>query len=348
MVVKPHHRSIPIYQSMILAVLAACVVLVVGTIGFKVIEGWSWFDSLYMSVITLATVGYGEVHPLSQLGRGFAIILILVGTAIIFASIGVMTSFFVELNFSKVFQQRRMMRKINQLENHYIICGADAVGEQVIERLIKAGVQFVIIEQKDVQLDALFMRFGDYTFFVQGDATDEDTLRSAGVERAKGLITTLPTDAANLFVVVTAKDLNPNMKIVSRAIEPSSISKLKKVGAHHVISPNIISAERMASVVLKPNVVSFLDTIITDDENMALLMEEVAIPAKSHLNGLTLAQARIPQETGLMVIAIKSGANGKFAFNPGSSAGLNTGDVLIVLGTDGQIGQLQVYAAREK
>lgn len=333
------------YHGIINGFLLVILLSGLGSIGFMVVEEWTFFDSFFMTIITLSTVGYNEVKPLTPAGRVVAIILIMIGTVVIFGMIGLIASRFTELNLSGFFQRKRMMKQIETLHDHYIVCGAGDVGEQIISRFCQARLHFVVVEQRDEHLAVLYEKYEGFRYFVQGDATDEDILMNAGIQQARSIITTLPTDAANLFVVVTARDLNPKLQIISRAVDHSAISKLKRAGADHVISPNIISAERMAAVILKPNIVSFLDVITTDQANISLLMEEVTLTGRSHLVGKKLAEARIPQETGLMVIAIISGADRTYTFNPGSTSRLNVGDILIVLGTEAQVERLKKYAA---
>ncbi len=324
-------------------------VVIIGAFGFSLIEGWDFSDALYMTVITVSTVGYGEVKPLSPAGRVFAITVIMVGSVVMGSFFAIITTWFLEMNLSGTWFRRKMMRNIDRLYNHTIICGAGNVGEQVVIRFCKANLNnFVVIEQRDDQLAALYEKIEGFKYFVQGDATDEDILNRAGIERARTVVTTLATDAANLFVVVTAKILNPKVTIISRCVEKSAVNKLRRAGADHVISPNIISGERMAAVVLKPHIVSFLDSLTLDEDQLSLSMEEVPITSFSHLVNLSLHQAQIPQKTGLMVIAIKAKNTEKYAFNPGSSTLLNADDVLIVLGTEDQIKTLIFYVAKRK
>ncbi|OQY28656.1 MAG: hypothetical protein B6244_06315 [Candidatus Cloacimonetes bacterium 4572_55] len=334
------------YQGLTISAIATLLTLIIGSVGFMAIEGWSFIDSFYMTIITLSTVGYGEVSPLSHEGRLFTIFLIVIGTVTIFVLIGVISSYFLEINLSGTFQRKRMLKKIEKLKDHYVICGAGSVGEQIIARFCHSKIKFVVVEQRDEEIAALFEKYVDFKYFVLGDATDEDALNRAGIESAKGIITTLATDADNLFVTITAKDLSPGIKIVSRAVDPSAVKKLRRAGAHHVISPNIISGERMAAVIIKPNIVSFLDTITTDREDLSLLLEEVELLKNSRLVGMELSEAGIPRRTGLMVIAIKSGVTGKYTFNPLSTTRLNAYDVLIVLGTEPQIANLKSYVKK--
>lgn len=335
------------FHGVIIASLSTLVIIVGGAVGFYLIEGWDFFDALYMTVITVSTVGYGEVRPLSPLGRIFAITLILIGSLVVGSFFAFTTTYFLEMNLSGNWFRRKMNRNIDRLYNHIIICGIGSVGEQVIAKFCQSHLNnFVVIEQRDEQLSALFEKWEGFKYFIQGDATDEDVLKRAGIERAKAIVTTLPTDASNLFVVVTAKILNPKVLIISRCLDQSAISKLRRAGADHVISPNIISGERMASVVLKPNIVSFLDNITLGEEQVSLSMEEVPISSFSHLVNKSLHEAQIPQKTGLMVIAIRSGQTNKFMFNPRSATILQADDVLIVLGSEHQVKSLILYVAR--
>ena len=314
-----------------------------GVVGYMALEGWSFHDAFYMTVITLTAVGYEEVRPLTQAGRNFTMFLLgggITGMGIWFALI---TSLIVELDLKNVFRRRRTMKQIDQLSGHVIVCGAGRTGRQVVEELLTLGQAFVVIERDPTQVEQLLQVDPD-ALVVEGDATVDHNLESAGIVRASGLIAALSADTDNVFVTLSARDINPDLMIVARAFEEVTISKLYKAGADHVVSPNVSSAIRMASVMLRPSVISFLD-VATRSSDFSLRLEEAAVKEGSTLAGRTLAEARIPQETGLIIIAVRKGTDEdqEFVFNPGAETRLEPGDELIVMGKPEEVKQLRSY-----
>src|SRR5262245_5499382 len=226
-----------------------------GTVGFHFIERWSWFDSFYMVVITLSTIGYQEVHPLSHAGRVFNSALIISGVAMVFLMVGALTQALLEFELVKVFGRRRMEREVANLKNHYIICGAGRVGHSVARELARKPCPFVIIESDErsaAELDTKWL-------VVMGDAASEKTLRDAGIDRAIGLVAATTTDATNIYIVLTARSLNPRLKIIARASEERAEKHLRTAGADVVISPYAAAGHRCAQCSLRPNVLDFLD-----------------------------------------------------------------------------------------
>jgi voltage-gated potassium channel len=323
--------------------LAAMVVLnIVGTAGYVLLEGWSLGDGLYMSVITLTAVGYEEVRPLTQTGRTFTMGLLLAGITWMGVWFAFITSFIVELDLRQVFRRRRLMAQLDQLSDHVIVCGAGRTGRQVIQELQRTGAPWAAVERSSRRVEELREEFPEGAI-VEGDATHDDALVEAGLERARGLVASLSADTDNLFVCLSARDLKPDLTIVARAYEEETMDKLYRAGATHVVSPNVSGAIRMASMMVRPSVVSFLD-IATRSSELALRMEQAPIPEGSTVAGKTLAQARIPQETGLIVIAVRTpgdARDGRFVFNPSAETRLNAGDEVIVLGTVEQIQALR-------
>lgn len=315
----------------------------IGTLGYMGIEGWSFGDSLYMTVITLTAVGYREVNPLSEAGRNFTMLILGVGITGMGVWFALITSLIVELDLKNVFRRRRTMKEIDQLSDHVIVCGAGRTGRQVVEELITLGYPFTVIERDPARVERLLELAPD-ALVVEGDATIDSNLEEAGIARAKGLIASLSGDTDNLFVTLSARDLNPDLMIVARAFEEVTISKLYRAGADHVVSPNVSSAVRMASVLLRPSVVSFVD-IATQSSDVALRMEESSVAEDSPIAGCTLAEARIPQETGLIVIAVRKRGHVRqdFVFNPSADTRLEAGDEVIVLGEPDQIEKLRSY-----
>lgn len=327
----------------IVIIMTASVLVAIGTVGYMVIEGWSLFDSLYMSVITLTFVGFQEVQTLTATGRWLTMVL-LVGSLIWLAMwFAIFTSLIVELDLSQTLRRRRKMREIGRMSGHYIICGAGRMGRQVAQELEAHGAAWVILERDPTHAEELYASIPD-AYVIEGDATHDNLLLQAGLEQAVGLIACLSTDTDNLFVCLSARDLSPNLNIVSRANEEEAMRKLYRAGASHVVSPNVSGAIRMASVMLRPSVVSFLD-IATRSSDLTLRLEQTTIEQSSRFAGKTLADAQIPQETGLIVIALrKEGARpNNFVFNPLASTKIEPGDEMIVLGQEDQILQLREY-----
>jgi voltage-gated potassium channel len=316
---------------------------VIGTIGYQVIEGWSPGDAMYMTVITLTAVGYNEVRPLTETGRTFTMLLLGGGLTWMGLWFALITSFIVELDLGNVLRRRRIMREIGRMSGHVIVCGAGRTGRQVVEELEQLGEPWVVIENDKERIGDLMALIPD-AYVIDGDATHDQTLIEAGIEEANGLVTCLSGDTDNLFVCLSSRDLNPELTIVARAYEESTMDKLYRAGASHVVSPNVSGAIRMASVLLRPSVVSFLD-IATRSSTLALRMEQTTLGDDSPLAGKTLAEARIPQETGLIVIAVRKSAGvDDFVFNPVANTRLEPGDELIVLGEEEQIAHLREYA----
>ncbi len=319
------------------------ILFVVGTIGYLSLEGWGLVDAAYMAVLTLTAIGYGEVHPLSPAGRLFTIpimILSIVGLGILWALI---TALVVELDLGGMMRRRRAMRRIEELRDHYLVCGGGRMGRVVMRELIASGRPFVVIEADAQRAAALLGEFPDL-LLVHGDATREQLLTTAGLGVAKELAACLPGDADNLFLCLTARGLRPNLEIVSRASDEESLDKLRRAGANHVVSPEVTGAVRMASTLLRPSVVSFLDAV-TFGGDITLRLEETVIPAGSNLAGRTLAEARIPQRTGLIVLALRRAVGGAPTYNPGPESRLEVGDVMIALGDPGQMQRLRDYVA---
>lgn len=317
--------------------LLLLLVLLTGVIGYMILEGWNWFDALYMTVIAFSTVGFNEVRDLDGYGRGFTMLIILLGLVLISALSASVTSVLVRRELVPGFRTKKMFKRIQALTMHTILCGAGETGRTIIREFMVARKPLVVIDSNGDILESVRAQYPDLLIVV-GDATKDDILLQANVRQARGLITALRDDADNLFVVLSARSLNPNLIIVSRAIEEQSESKIYKAGASHVISPNITEGSRMAAMMLRPTVVSFLDVMMRD-EDIAFRLEEVTVPPGSSLHGKTLRELALPQRTGLMVIAIQQRSIGseRFLYNPQSSTLIREHDVLIVLGDNERI-----------
>ncbi len=328
------------FQHLITVALVLILLLLIGTFGYAQIEGWNWFDALYMTFISFSTVGFREVLPLSVGGRLFTMGLILLGMVVIAMLSASVTSWFVRNELLTKRKILKMKQEISRLNGHIIICGGGNTGIAVINEFLRAKKKFVLIEEKPETVNEIRERFPQI-YIIEGSATKDEVLDEANIAQAGGLISVLPLDADNLFVVVSARAKNPELVIISRSVEPSTESKLYNAGATYVISPNTVEGTRMASVILRPTVVNFLEVMMRE-EDLSLRMEEISIPEKSSFNGKTLTEARIPQRTGLIVLAVKHERSTKWNFNPGSNLILKQGDKVIVLGEEEKISKLQM------
>jgi len=320
-------------------VLGATVLLLVGTVGFMQLPAYNFSDALYMTVITLTMVGYEEVHTLHTGGRILAGFLLLGGLALLGVWFALVTSALVEMDLAHVFLTRRTMKKIETLKDHFIVCGAGRTGRQVARELLAAGKSFVVVEKDGERAAALRAEIPD-VLIVESDATRDESLIEARIGTAAGLVTCLSADTDNLFVCLSARDLQPGLTIVARAYNEQTLQKLYVAGADHVVSPNLTGGMRMAAMLLQPQVVSFLD-VATRSEELDLRLEEVHVPEHSPFENQTLAEARIPSKTGLIVIAARhaaaAGRDGPWVYNPGPEHRILAGDVLIVMGREEQI-----------
>ncbi|HKI27011.1 MAG TPA: potassium channel protein [Candidatus Sulfotelmatobacter sp.] len=324
-----------------LRIIGALLVLVmaIGTAGYHYIEHWPWFDGFYMVVTTLTTIGYQEVHPLSHSGRVFNVFVILAGVSLLLLGVGALSQALLEFELQSFFGRRRMEREIGRLDGHYIICGMGRVGRSVARELARKPVPFVIIEPSEGKLQ----RYSSENWLVvTGDATQEQTLRQAQIERARGLIAATTTDATNLYIVLTARGLNPQLKIIARASESAAEKHLLTAGADSVVSPYSFAGQRIAQSLLRPNVVSFLDTATTH-LGMDLEIGEIHIAAASAFAGKTIETSRIRQERGVIVLAIKR--RDGMRFNPPPDERIEADDCLIAMGEPAQLRQLEQTAS---
>lgn len=324
------------------AAIYFALVFLFGSIGFYVIEDWTWFEAVYMSVTTVTSVGFMEVRPLSPAGRTFTMILIALGITGLGIWWALTTALIVELDLAGVMRRRRMTRRIETLADHFIVCGTGRMGRVVVREMTTTSTPFVVIEKDDERAEELLEAYPD-ALVIEGDATKEHILETARVESARGLASCLADDADNVLVCLTARGLNPQLTLVARAYSEESFEKLRRAGADHVIAPTVTSGIRMASTLLRPQVVSFLD-VATTGADIELRLEEAEITPESRLVGKSLADARIPQRTGLIVLALRrAGGDGKQRYNPGPETTLEAGDVMIVLGRPEQVQQLRNY-----
>jgi voltage-gated potassium channel len=318
--------------------------MVAGTIGFAQIQGWSLSDAWYMTVITLSGVGFEEVRDLNDHTPGRLLVTFLLAGGITTMGLwfALITASIVEMDLAHVFRKRRTMKEIGRVRQHIIVCGAGRTGRQVVREIAAAGVPHVVVERDAGQAEQV-RQSSPGMLVIEGDATRDEILVEAGVGAAKGLVSCLSSDTDNLFVCLSARDLQPNLTIVARAYDGETMKKLYKAGADHVVSPNLTGGIRMASMLVRPQVVSFLD-VVTRGDGLSLRIEQVRIPANSALADHTLAEAQLRQKTGLIVIAVRRmdqrEEEGELIYNPGPDAVVRSGDVLIVLGSQEQIDKL--------
>ena len=326
-----------IFKNRLVAGIAlALLVLGGGTAGYMLIEGWSLHDALFMTVTTVTTVGYGEVHPLSYNGRTFSMLLILGGVGVVLYILTMLTQVVVEGKLREVMGRRSLERKIRSLRGHYIICGYGRIGALVADMLREQGVELVVIES-DEQITRRLGQEGIH--YVLGSATEDESLLEAGIERAKGLVATVSSDADNVYIVLTAKGIHPDLLIIARATEPGSERKLKRAGADKVVSPYFIGARRIAQTVLRPSVADFVD-LTFHSTDLALRMEEVQVGMGSELVGVSLKDSGIRQKLDLIVLAVKR-PDDRMIFNPPAETVIEQGDTLIALGSQASMQKLE-------
>jgi voltage-gated potassium channel len=320
----------------LLAVVAAC-----GTLGYEWIEHYSPLDALYMTVITLSTVGYGEVHPLSLAGRAFTIGLITVGLVTVSAVIGSALDLAFGQYFREVTTHRRMERLLQGIKDHTLICGYGRMGQEIVREFQARGLPFVVIDRNPALAQTLDAAGVPYLI---GDASADEVLHRAGVDRARSLVAVAPTDADNIFITLSGRSLNPRLYIVARSIREEDEHKLRRAGADRVVSPYVIGGRRIAAAVYRPEVVDFLDLHIRAPEN-ELEVDSIPIRPTAPYAGRTLRESGIREQTGCMVLALRSAATGRFVSNPPAETKLEAGDAMIVLGTVSQLKALQRLGA---
>jgi voltage-gated potassium channel len=323
-----------------LALVLLVIVFVLGITGYVFIEGWSFFDALYMTVITIATVGYGEVNPLSPYGRTFTIFLIILGMGILLFCISTFTAFLVEGELSEILRRRKMEKHIAKLKSHYIVAGIGRIGRHIIDELLKTGRPFVAIDNREDVCRGLSDKGIAY---IKGDATSTAVLKAANAEHAKGIFCSLQTDADNLLLIITAKGINPTLKVIAKADEDESEEKMIKAGADGVVLHKFIGGMRMLSEMVRPETVTFLDKMLKSHEDI-FRFEDIIINSDSPWNGKTLKNLRLSDMEGVTIVAVKKGD--KYIFNPSEDEELKSGDALIFIGDTKNVREIKKLAGR--
>jgi len=320
----------PSLKRFLLIATALTVTLLIGTVGFMWLEGWTLFDSLYMSLLTLTTVGYGEVHPLSFKGRVFASFLMLVGVTTVFVSIAVIGETLLRLEMTDYFGRRRRDRMLKNISGHYIVCGAGRVGRSVINELLRSRASVVLIDNR---VDRAGWATDKGVITLVGDATKDEILRQARIETAKGLVAAISSDAENVYVTLSAKVLNPDLVIAARASDEQAEEKLRRAGAATVFTPYSFIGHRLAQSMLRPHVATFLDvaSAFRQSSDLDLGIEQLQIGRASPLISNTLEQLRLAKNYGVIVLAVQH-KTGVMQFNPPADTNIEAGDVLIAMG----------------
>lgn len=327
-------------ERLALALSGVGLVLGGGVVGYVLIEGYTFLEALYMTIITVATVGFSEVKPLSPAGRLFTGGLILLGVGCAAYSFGTVLEMMVEGGVQDILGRRRVEKEIRRLKDHYIVCGYGRMGSVVVEELLKHRLPLIVIETDAAKVQEIL---DQAILAIQGNAGDEAVLRKAGIEQARGLVAVAASDADNLFITITARGLNRDLFITARAETRGTEGKMQQVGANKVVSPYLIGAYRLVSTILKPAVTQFIELSSLEQE-MDVRLEEIKVGEQSSLDGKLLKETPIRSKLGIIVIAIE-GRDGKMLFNPPSDQTLESGDKLITIGSDEQTEKLILMAS---
>jgi voltage-gated potassium channel len=323
-------------KHLFLSVLLALCIFLLGATGYMLIEGWDFLDALYMTVITLTTVGYGEVHEVSRIGQIYTILLIFIGVAFILFVAGSVVQFMVEGRIRTILGRRSLDKKIDRLKNHYIVCGYGRIGKVLCNQLKRKPIDLVVIDKNRELIPILD---DDKVLYLSGDASDEAILRKAGIQRAKGLIAVLATDTDNVFLVLTARQINPDLYIIARASRDESKIKLQAAGANKVESPYEMGAVSMAQRIIRPTVTNFLNLAFAH-KRKDIQMEEIPVNSSSGLINVMLKDSGIRQQFNLIIIAIKK-PDGTMLFNPSYETIIEAGDTVIAVGQEGNLQKLE-------
>ncbi len=303
-----------------------------GTTGYVVFEHMPPFEAFYMTLITISTVGFSEVRPLSDIGRGITIIIIILGISLLTYTLGQVARIFVEGELRRVLGRRKLEKQISALKDHYIICGYGRIGSIIVKELQSTKIPLVVIEQDP---KSIAMLEADNILYLNMDATSDDALAAARLDKARGLVTAVSSDADNVFIALSAKGIRPDIFILARASDAKNESKLRRAGASRVVCPYQMGGKRMAEILHKPTVVDFLDQTMVHDE-LGLQMEEAVIPTGSAITGKTVVSSKLRQDFGVIIIAIKR-KSGEMIFNPGPNEVFDAGDTIVVIGKSAEL-----------
>jgi voltage-gated potassium channel len=322
-----------------LGVVLFLLVSALGTVGYMVIEGWSFWDSAFMTIISVTTVGYGYVHPLTRAGEVWTTFVLLAGISTLFYTAFVLMALVVDGGLYRSFEQRRFARMIDDLTNHFIICGYGRIGSTIAEEFRRQGVPCIVIERDPDKVHEIIAGGG---MAVEADASREDVLKRVGIDRARGLIAAVSTDAENVYAVLTARVLRPDLFIIARVESEDAEPKLRRAGADRVISPYTLGAIQMAHTALRPAVVDFM-RLATSSEHLDLSAEQIELAPGGLLVGQSIRESELRQRFGVIVVAIRR-AEGHMEFNPSPDARLHAGDQLVLLGSTEKLRELDAVA----
>jgi len=341
----PLYRShrLHLTKKLKIAFLGLIVIIIIGTLGYYLLEGWSFVDSLYTTIITLSTVGYGDFYPQTESGRVFTIVLVIFGVGTMLYTVGLLTETMVEGRLRMILGRGKLEKMISKMNNHYIICGCGRIGHLIGKELAAEKVPFIVIDNDPETIQKAEDR--DFIYY-KGDATEDKTLLGSGIKRAKGIVCALPTDALNLYVILTAKELNPKIFILSRSEEEASEHRLIRAGADRVMSPYTLGGMRMAMAILRPAMLDFIE-ITTRRQSLELRMEELPVGDSSSIVGKSLEQSEIRQKYGLIIVAVKKDS-GKMIFNPLANYIIEKGDRMIAMGEDDNVARFAGVCAVDK
>lgn len=314
------------------ALFGLLIIIIVGTLGYHVIEGWNLLESLYTTIQTISTVGYGDYTPQTGEGKLFTIILIIFGVGTMLYTVGMLAEAMVEGRLGALTGKGKQDKMIEKIKNHYIVCGCGRIGHLICRELKADNVDFVVIDNNP---DVIQQIQEEGFIYYKGDSTQDKSLINAGIKRAKGIVCVLPTDAENLYVILTAKDLNPDIYILSRSEEEESEHRLLRAGADRVMSPYTLGGMRMAMAILRPAMLDFIE-ITTNRQSLELRMEEMSVCDGSPIIGKSLEESEIRHNYGLIIVAVKK-ESGKMIFNPLANYTIEKGDKLIAMGEDDNV-----------
>lgn len=315
------------YLKLRLSLFLLLVTIVFGTSGYVVFEDMPPYEAFYMTLITISTVGFSEVKPLSDTGRGITIIIIILGISLLTYTLGQVARIFVEGELRKILGRRKLEKQISELKDHYIICGYGRIGAIIVNELKAANIPLVVIDQDPESIAELE---ASNTLYLNMDATSDDALIKGGLDRARGLVTAVSSDADNVFIALSAKGMRPDIFILARASDVKNENKMLRAGASRVVCPYQIGGKRMAEILHKPTVIDFLDHTMMNDQ-LGLKMEEAQISENAPITGETVMSSNLRQQFGVIIVAIKRKC-GQMVFNPGPNEIFNAGDVIVVLG----------------